>query len=133
MFGLHVRSKINISEVLIVEKISEFSIDSIITINENEIMYYDNDKNICRIDLHKCHKNWRKETKAGGFNLFRGKQPKCVGKRELLIKNPYYQFWDLDKTKFIYFGKDPEDEKHQTYRVIENQLIASGWHTMDYC
>ena len=112
---------------------SEFLIDCIISINENEIVYYDNDKNICNIDLHKCHKNWKKETNEGGFTLFRSKQPKCVGKRELLSKNPYYQFWDLNKTKFIYIGETPEDEKYQICRAIENQLIISGWHTMDYC
>ena len=112
---------------------SEFSVGCIININKNEIIYYDNDKNICKIDLYKCHKNWKKDRNASSFSFFRKKRPKCVGKRELLINKPYYQFWDLDKTKFIYIDDVPEHEKYQACRVIENQLINSGWHTMDYC
>jgi len=112
---------------------SEFSIDCIIRINEKELIYYDHDRNTCIIDLHKCYKNWEKETKAGGFNLFRSKQPRCVGKRELLIDNPYYQLWDANKTKFIFIGDVPEDEKYQICRSVESELINSGWHTMDYC
>ena len=116
---------------------AEYSIDSIESINGNEIIFY-NEKNIvCKIDLLKCHKNWNKECKSRKISLFsiifKDKSPKCVGKRELLIENPYYQFWDLEKTKFIYFGNAPKDERYSICRAIENKLISSGWHTIDYC
>lgn len=111
----------------------ELLIDNIISIGESEILYYDKEKRVCKINLLMCHKNWKNEMSERKFNFFRRKQPKCVGIRKLLIEKPYYQFWNLEKTKFIYFGTFSEDERYRVCREIENQLLHHGWCTMDYC
>lgn len=114
----------------------EYPIGSIQEINKNEIIYIDSNKNECRIDFAKCHKNWNKQYRRNLFQrLFRGNSKKCVGIRELLVEKPSYTFWTSEKIKFVFvkFNNEDKQEKYNIVCTIENRLMDYGWHTMDFC
>lgn len=87
-----------------VEKI--ISIEDVIDVTEDGIVYKDNTGATNKVLFVECRKNWVEHVNQGGFTDWQGnparitfEQSRCIGERNMVAKPPYILLYSDEKIK----------------------------------
>lgn len=82
------------------------SIEDIIDVTEDGIIYKDNTGATDRILFDECRKNWVEHVNQGGFTDWQGnparmtfEQSRCIGERNMAAKPPYILLYSDERIK----------------------------------
>ena len=82
------------------------SIEDIIDVTEDGIIYKDNTGATDKVLFDECRKNWVEHVNQGGFTDWQGnparitfEQSRCIGERNMVAKPPYILLYSDEKIK----------------------------------
>ncbi len=102
------------------------SIDDIVDVTEDGIIYKDNEGNTIKVLFDECRKNWVEYVNQGDFVDWQGnparitlEQSRCIGERNMVAKPPYILLYSDEKIKI---EMKPAEFKKLT--KLQRELLA---------
>lgn len=126
-----------------------YSIDSVVSIDKEELTYKDESGEISSLSLIVCRKNWvmqmNKSRKLADNNgepakLISEEDTNCVGLRDWFAEKPYFEFCEddivrfemiLEKKPWDIFNKNWKERYYPVFAKIKSDLYDAGWTTFD--